>query len=695
MLSLSLPIEKLRLVGPSMASRLKRLGIFDVYDLIYYFPFRYDDFSHLKKINELQVGDIATVRGKIELLDNRRSPRKKMILTECFLSDETGSIKAIWFGQPYILKVLKNGDEVYFSGKVTGNLLELFFQNPTYEKVTGDTTHTARLVPIYPLTEGITQKQIRFLIKQALAGVSQIKEWLPEPFKKDYHLTELQDALYAIHFPKDASDLGQSQNRLKFDELLKLHLQNYLLKKDLDNSVASPIKFDEGKTKAIVANLGFALTGAQRKAAWQVLLDMAKAKPMNRLLEGDVGSGKTAVAAIALANAALNNVQSAFLVPTEILASQHFLSLKEILKPLDLNVAILTAKKSGVFNTGDEAPSAITKAKLLKSMTLGEIQVVVGTHALIQEKVAFGNLGLVVIDEQHRFGVEQRKAMREKSSPARPERSRGAGNPKTTPHLLSMTATPIPRTLALTLYGDLDLSVLDELPPNRKKPITQLVAPTGREKAYEFILGKVKEGRQIFVVCPLIEESDKLGVKAATEEYQKLSEEIFPQLAIGLLHGRMNIKQKEKVMNDFTSGKIDILAATPVVEVGVNVPNASVILIESAERFGLAQLHQLRGRVNRAHHQSYCFIFTENNSARLKLLVDCFDGFKLAEEDLRARGSGNLTGNEQSGFFWQLRIASLSDVKLIEETKKASQELVENYPETLKQLDLTNNIHPE
>lgn len=684
MFSLSLPIEKLRMVGPSMASRLKRLGIFDVADLIYYFPFRYDDFSNLKKIKELQPGDIATIRGKIELLSNRRSARKKMILTECFLTDESGSIKAIWFGQPYILKVLKNGDEVYFSGKVTGNLLEFFFQNPTYEKVSKDTTHTARLVPIYPLTEGITQKQIRFLIKQALSAINQIKEWLPEPFKKNYRLTELSGALYSIHFPKDDSDLRQAQNRLKFDELLKLHLQNYLLKKDLDKSIASPIKFDEEKTKAIVANLGFALTNAQRKAAWQVLLDMAKEKPMNRLLEGDVGSGKTAVAAIALANAALNKVQSAFLAPTEILANQHFLSLKEILKPLDLNVAILTAKKSAVFNTGDEAPSTITKAKLLKSMALGEIQVVIGTHALIQEKVAFGNLGLVVIDEQHRFGVEQRKALRKKS-----------GDPRTLPHLLSMTATPIPRTLALTLYGDLDLSVLDELPPNRKKPITQLITPADREKAYEFILAKIKEGRQVFVVCPLIEESDKLGVKAATEEYQKLSEEIFPQLKIGLLHGRMNIKQKEKVMAEFNSGKIDILAATPVVEVGVNVPNASVILIESAERFGLAQLHQLRGRVNRAHHQSYCFIFTESNSARLKLLVDCFDGFKLAEEDLRARGSGNLTGTEQSGFFWQLRIASLSDVKLIEETKKASQEIISRYPKIIDNLELNAKVHPE
>jgi len=695
MFDLDTPVENLTKVGKTVAARLKRLGVFNVFDLIHHFPFRYDDFSNLKNIADLKPGDIATVRGKIELLAGHRSPRKRMMITECFLSDKSGSIKTIWFGQPFIVKVLKNGDEVYFSGKVEGNLLETYFKNPAYEKASAETTHTARLVPLYPLTSGLSQKQIRFLIRQALNSAGRLGDWLPADFRQKHNLAGLTLALKQIHFPDEQARLGQAVRRLKFDELLKLHLQNYQIQQDAEKHRALPIEFKEAETKKIVAKLGFDLTDAQRKSAWQILQDMAEAKPMNRLLEGDVGSGKTAVAALAMANAALNKVQSALLAPTEILAGQHFLELKKLLKPIDCNVAILTRGRRQVFNTADDKISELSKAKLLKSLNIGEIDLLIGTHAIIQDEVNFNNLGLVVIDEQHRFGVEQRQALRQKS-----------GNAATMPHLLSMTATPIPRTLALTIYGDLEISVINQLPPGRKKPITRLVEPAGRNQAYEFILEKIKEGRQAYVICPLIEESDPLrreasplGVKSASEEHQKLTEEIFPQLKIGLLHGRLKSKEKEKIMADFNEGKIDILVATSVVEVGVNVPNASVMMIESAERFGLSQLHQFRGRVNRAEHQAYCLLFSETNGLkslnRLKTLIDCFDGFKLAEEDLKQRGTGDLLGTIQTGFFNNFKIARLTDIELIEETKKAARELINERPEILNNIDLNKNFHPE
>ncbi len=688
MILLDTPVENLSRIGKTVASRLKRLGVFNTFDLIHYFPFRYDDFSNLKNIADLKPGDITTVRGKIELLTNKRSPRKKMVITECFLTDETGSIKAIWFRQPYIAKTLKNGDEVYFSGKVMGDLFSLTFQNPSYEKVATETTHTARLVPIYPLTSGLTQKQLRFLTKQSMAIIDKIEDILPASFKTKYQLSDLTTALKTIHFPENKAEIETATRRLKFNELLGFHLQNYLLKKDAESSVAKALKFKEEETKKIVSNLGFILTGAQKKSAWQILQDMEKTKPMNRLLEGDVGSGKTVVAALAIASATLNKKQTALLAPTEILASQHFKTLQELLKPINCTIGLFTKNKHFTYNTADKKTSKLTKAKLAKLIDAAEINLVVGTHAMLEEKIDFKNLELVIIDEQHRFGVEQRKALREKS-----------GDSKTTPHLLSMTATPIPRTLALTIYGDLNLSIIDELPPGRKKPITKLIEPLQRDKAYEFILEKINEGRQAFVICPLIEESDKLGVKSATEEYNKLSEKIFPQLKIGLLHGRLKPKEKEEVMNKFTEGEINILVATSLIEVGVNVPNASVMVIESAERFGLSQLHQFRGRVNRAGFQAYCLLFSDSNTKksvdRLKTLVNCFDGFKLAEEDLKLRGSGSFTGTAQSGFLAQFRMATFADAKLIAETKEALEELIKDNPEVIDKFNIKTNIHPE
>jgi len=691
MLNLETKVEELTSVGKTAASHLKRLGIETVAHLIAWYPFRYDDFSQLKDIRDLKAGEIATVQGKIELLATKRSPRKKMMITECFLSDDTGSIKAIWFGQKYITKVLENNDSVFFSGKIDGDLFDHYFQNPSFEKVSDDTAHTARIVPIYPLTYGLTQKQIRFLVKHSLVNIKLNEDWLGEDIKKEYNLIDLDQAIHNIHFPDDLKELYKAKRRLKFGELLEFHLQNYLVKKDLEKALAIPLTFNELETKKIVNSLGLTLTDAQKKCTWQILQDMTLKKPMNRLLEGDVGSGKTVVAALPIANAALNGYQTALLAPTEILAFQHFESLKEIFKTVDLNIALLTRTKQLITNTKNQEVEKITKGKLLKKINSKEIDLVIGTHAVIQDKVEFNNLALVIIDEQHRFGVAQRKAIRDKS-----------GDKNTTPHLLSMTATPIPRTLALTLYGDLDISIINELPPGRKKPETTLVDKRDRNKSYKFIEQEILKGRQAFVICPLIDESDKLGVKAVTEEYKRLSEKVFPNLKVGLLHGKLKTQAKEDVMKEMSENKINILVATSVIEVGVNIPNANVMIIESAERFGLAQLHQFRGRINRSTHQAYCYLFSDNINektfTRLKTLTECFDGFKLAEVDLKLRGSGNMSGTRQSGLFNNFRIANFNDVELIAETKKAADSISTNDPQLINYPEIkeaAKEIHPE
>jgi ATP-dependent DNA helicase RecG len=660
--------------GPNILSRLKKLELNTVADLLYHFPARYDDFSQIKKINELEAGQMSTVKGKIELLSSKRSKLKKIAVTECFLSDETGSIKAIWFGQPFIIKNLHNGDEVYFSGETKGDLFNLYLQNPSYERYSVETTHTARLVPIYPLTEGLTQKQLRWLIKKALDLLTDFKDPLPKDLKQQYALENLEWSINNLHFPENQTALKKAERRIGFDELLTFQLTNLKIKEELQTAVAPIITFQEEATKKIVSGLGFQLTNAQKRAAWRILQDLEQNTPMNRLLEGDVGSGKTVVAGLALASTALNGLQGVILAPTEILASQHFQSLTELLATCPINIGVFSRGRQAIKLSGKEAET-ITKAKMITAIANGTVQILVATHAVLQDKINFKNLGLVVIDEQHRFGVEQRQILKTKATTGME------------PHILSMTATPIPRTLALALYGELNVSILDELPPNRLKPITKLVSVNDKNQAYEFVLGKIKEGRQAFVICPLVEESDKLGVKAVTSEQEKLKTEIFPQLNIGLMHGRLKPQEKESVMKDFAENKLQILVATSVVEVGVNVPNASVILIESAERFGLSQLHQFRGRVNRSHHQPYCLLFSEHPSqksfTRLQTLVNCFDGFRLAEEDLKQRGAGRMLGNQQSGFFSLFQIANINDQQLIADSRTVAQEIIKNRPNLL------------
>jgi len=685
-IALSTPVSEISRVGKTTAIRLKKLGIETASDLIFYYPFRWEDFSQISEIAELTPSSIVTIRGKIQLIKNRRSPVKRKFLTEALVADKTGSIKVIWFNQPFLAEVLNPGELVYLSGKVDFDRYTMQLINPVYEKVTkGTTTHTARLVPIYSLTSNLTEKQIRFLIKSVLPVAKLIKDWLPESVIKNNNLINLTLALNQIHFPADQKILAQAIQRLKFDELFLFQLQIVLSRIEMSSSIAEPINFFEAKTKEFVSSLPFRLTDDQKKSAWQIISDLQKNKPMNRLLEGEVGSGKTMVATLAMFNVSLANLQTVLMAPTEILAAQHYKTISSLLKASGVKVALLTRSQQKIND------QTVTNHKILDQLLAGEIKIIVGTHALIQERVEFKKLALAIIDEQHRFGVEQRKLLREKS-----------GDPKITPHLLSMTATPIPRSLALTLYGDLDLSIIKEMPKERKKVITEIVDPAKRQQTYNFIRDQIRDGRQAFVICPLIDLSDKLGVKAVTEEYEKLTKEVFPELKIAMLHGKLKAAQKEKIMADFLAKQSDILVSTSVVEVGVDVPNASVMLIEGADRFGLAQLHQFRGRVGRSNFQSYCFLFSDNPSqktkTRLQALISAKDGFELAELDLQLRGPGEIYGTVQSGLP-VFRIAQLSDHELIVKTKNAA-ELVaphlEKYPILQEKINqLIKEVHLE
>ncbi len=687
-LELSTPVTAISPVGVTTASRLKRLGIETVADLIFYFPFRWEDFSAIAPIADLEPKQHVTVQGTIQLIANRRSPVKRKNLTEAVVEDDSGTIKVIWFNQPYITQTLVPGDRVYLSGRVDFDRYTLQLINPVYEKVKKDTTHTARIVPIYPLTNNLTQKQLRFLIKQALVAVSQVKEFLPDAIRTEHELIGLAEALSQLHFPDTQAALDQALYRLKFNEFFLFQLQVLLSRSELRTSVAVPITFHEQETRQLVAGLPFVLTGDQKKAAWKIIADLQQPRPMNRLLEGDVGSGKTIVAALAMYNVALAGSQSVLMAPTEILAAQHYQTIYKLFQPLGITTALLTRSQK---LCGMES---VSKAALVARIAAGEVAVIVGTHAVIQDGVQFKQLGLGVVDEQHRFGVTQRKALRSQS-----------GDAATTPHLLSMTATPIPRSLALALYGDLDVSILAEKPKDRKPIITKLVAESGRPAAYQFIKDQITNGRQVFVVCPLIDPSDKLGVRSVTVEYEKLKQSVFPEYTIDLLHGKLPAEKKEAVMADFLAGKSHILVSTSVIEVGVDVPNATVMMIEGAERFGLAQLHQFRGRVGRAAYQSYCFLCSEHlgerTQTRLQALVDSQDGFALAELDLTLRGPGMVYGSQQSG--WpQFKLAQLSDHQLMVKTKQAAELLLadgstlRDHPVLQEHVDrLLKELHPE
>ena len=664
MLTLTSKIKELYRVGEKITKILDRLGLENTRDLLFYFPFRYDDFTKSLPIADLKIDTNTNIIGTVELIQNKRSAHRRMFITEALISDESDTIKIIWFNQPFLTRTLKVGDRVSLAGRVSENHGQITMVSPLYEKIISeDLIHTKGLIPNYHLTASITQKQIRALIKQTIILADSVSDWLPGDIKKRLGLLDLSEALKKIHFPKNLDEAFSAQKRLGFTELFLRQLKAQMIKKQIKSKSAPRIKFQEKATQEFVASLPFKLTDAQKKSAWEILQDMDNDSPMSRLLEGDVGSGKTLVAVMALLNVALNEKQAAIMVPTEILAEQHFNSISKLLAPYNFKIELLTHSH--------------------KSKDATDANIIIGTQALIQENVKFHDLALVIVDEQHRFGVKQRQKLLDFND--------GKNNDsRLTPHFLSMTATPIPRSLALAIYGDLDLSIISQMPANRKKIITKLITEDRRQKAYDFIREQIKAGRQVFVVCPLIDESDKLGVKSVKKEHEKLDKEIFPELTVGLLHGKLKAKEKEAIMADFVANKIQILVSTSVIEVGVDVPNATMMIIEGAERFGLATLHQFRGRVGRSDYQSYCFLFPSNEELsnsktleRLEAMTKYSDGFSLAKIDLKLRGAGEIYGVGQSGFP-ELQIASLFDYENIKKAQEEAISLVANDPELAK-----------
>jgi len=697
MTSLQTPLSQISFIEKNYLKKLEKLGLETVRDFLYFFPARYDDFSLLKRIGDLKLNETATIEGKIKSIQNIRTWKKRMTITEASIEDSSGSMRIIWFNQSFILSNVKVGGTYRFSGKLISDSKGLFFSNPAYESAARMPTNTGRLVPVYAETRGVTSKWLRWKMSQLLKNyLKSIPETIPNAILKRQKLINIQSAIKELHFPDNLESTKLAQKRMAFEEMFLIQLNAIRARKSWEESRAIEINFDEKLIKKFVGSLPFKLTDAQKKSSFQILKDLEKKYPMNRLLEGDVGSGKTVVAAIAALEAMMAGYQTAILAPTEVLARQHFETFGKVLKGFSQKIGLLTNSESRTFWKKN------TKKNFLGKIKRGDIKILIGTHALIQKSVEFKNLALVIIDEQHRFGVNQRAYLQKQTS------SLKDGLKKSVPHLLSMTATPIPRTLALAFFGNLDISLLDEMPKGRKKIITKIITPTKRQEIYSFIRAEIASGRQVFFIFPLIEESEKISGKAATEEHKNLAENIFPDLQIGLLHGRMPAKggsasggkpSKEQVMNDFKNGKYNILVSTSVIEVGVDVPNATIMVIEGSERFGLAQLHQFRGRVGRSKHQSYCFLFTdstsENTSQRLHALIESEDGFVLAKKDLEIRGPGQFLGTRQSGIA-DGAMQYLGDIKLIEQARLEAQSVfaldpkLEKFPvlrETLEKMD--------
>lgn len=644
---LDTPVSDLFMVGPSYAKRLNNLGIFSAEDLLHHYPFRYQDFRLLSEIRRVQIGETVTLHAQIVSFENVFTRGSKCI-QKIIAADKTGSMQVIFFNQTFLKQTLKPDLEVSLSGKVSAFNNKIAMISPEYEILKGDDTiHTGRLVPIYPETYGVSSKWLRSRISYLLKSpVFESKDWLPEKVRKYNDLISLEDALRQIHFPQNPQEADFARRRLAFDELFLTSAVALLRKKAWkEKKSAKPFFIDRKKVDELIDSLPFRLTQDQQKAVDQIFSDLSRTSPMNRLLQGDVGSGKTVVAAIASYVAFLNNAQVAYMAPTEILALQHFQTFKQLLEPIGLKIGLTTGNHKDNFNC----------------------DVMIGTHALVQNKINFNNLGLVIIDEQHRFGVEQRAALVRKGK---------------APHILIMTATPIPRTVALTVYGDLDLSIIEEMPIGRQRVKTWVVKEAKRIPAYNWIQAQILSGdknsrNQAFVICPLIDPSQAESlkdIKAANDEFKKLKSEIFPKLRLGLLHGRLKTAEKEKVIKDFREKKIDVLVATPVVEVGIDIPDATIILIEGADRFGLATLHQLRGRVGRREKKSYCLLFSSKDYQsyrRLKLMETSYNGLSLAEMDLKMRGPGDVYGTAQHGFT-EFKLASFSDLELIEKARRAA-----------------------
>ena len=689
-------------LGPKFIflSRLKKLGITTVGDMLWHFPVRYEDFSKIYKIAELESGQEATVCGKIEEINTKKTWRKGMSVTEAMIADESGLIRAIWFNQPYIANTLHTGRMANFSGKISlSREGELYFNNPIHEiiRAGAETQHTARLVPIYAETKGLTSRGLRFVVRSIMKRNPTFSEWIPEAVLSEYDLPEIHNAIDNIHFPEKIDDALMAQKRFSFENLFMLQLFNLEQKLKLSARVAPAIPIDIEGIKSILAKLPFSLTQSQKQSLWEIVQDMNRIQPMNRLLQGDVGSGKTIVAAIAAMMAAEHGFQTAFMAPTEILARQHFETMKKLFAKIAMDeqfiIGLATGSDSIVF-FGNNMETKVAKKDFEKRTTHGDIAIVFGTHALIQKSMHFKNLGLVIIDEQHRFGVKQRKTL-----------VSGEDDSKSVPHLLSMSATPIPRTLMLTIFGNLDLSLITELPTGRHPITTSTVPPAKRQSAYDFIRKEIKNGRQAFVICPRIEiqtDTEKNQYNSAYEEtasvkaeYERLSKKIFPDMRVAMIHGQMPAKEKEKIMEEFRENKISILVATSVIEVGVDIPNASIMMIEGADRFGLAQLYQFRGRVGRGEHKSYCFLMTDATDgtvkARLRAIEKAKNGFELAEEDMKLRGPGEFLGEVQSGFS-DTMVRALKDPRVVKESREAAAGVLQNDPHLLREPVLKDKL---
>lgn len=652
------PVTVLKGVGPKIAALLGKLGGETVRDLLYLHPRRYDDYSQMKPIGKLEYGESVTVVGTIWQVRVRKT-RTNQYVVNAILGDGTGKIQLNFYGQRWLAGKLKGGMQIAVSGKVEQYLGRPVFNSPEWEPISEEQLKTNRIVPIYPLTKGLGANKMRSIMYDTVAVWStRIPDPLPQSIRNKRKLFSLHDALRHVHFPRNAEMLRKAQERLAFDEAFLLQLGMLHQRREWQQQPARPLEVHEGERIRFYNSLPFEPTKAQKRVIKEISADLATPTPMNRLLQGDVGAGKTIVAAAAILTAVKAGVQAALMAPTEILAEQHFKGLSALLEPLGIRVRLLT----GGTPTKE-------KERVYMEAAQGQAELFIGTTALIQEKIDYQELGLVVIDEQHRFGVDQRGMLRDK------------GKGEFHPHLLVMTATPIPRSLALSVYGDLDLSVLDEMPPGRQEILTRWLKQAERERAYGFIRRQVQEGRQAYMIFPLVEESDKLDdVKAATAEFERLQQEVFPDLRLGLLHGRMNSAEKETAMRQFYAHETDVLISTTVVEVGVDVPNATVMVIEGANRFGLAQLHQLRGRVGRGAHKSYCILISDSTSAdaieRLTALEDTNDGFVLAEKDLELRGPGEFFGRRQSGMP-ELQMALLFDQELLQSARDEAINLVE------------------
>jgi ATP-dependent DNA helicase RecG len=668
-------------------SKLEKLGIGNVKELLFHFPFRYEDYSNFKNISQLEIGENATISGIVGKIKSRKAwTRRNLIITEGEIMDKTGIVRAIWFGI-YNARNLKQGDKINISGKAIEDKKGILFSNPNYEKIFDgyNKRETGGLIPIYPETKGLTSKGLRFLIKKILRFVEFPKDIIPDEILKRLKFPGIKEAINNIHFPKKKEDVKLARFFLSFKDIFLLEIFNIQEREKKKNEISNRMKIQKELLKKFANRLDFKLTNSQKQSIFEILKDLEKPYPMNRILQGDVGSGKTIVCAMASLAVANNNHQVAIMAPTEILARQHFKTFSEIFRNFDFCIGLSVSSENKIYYGNSEVK--ISKKDFLEKTKTGELDIVIGTHTLIQKNLEFKNLSLSVIDEQHRFGVKQRLSILEKSSNSKKFKI---------PHSLMMTATPIPRTLALTIWGNLDISTITEKPLGRKDVITKLIDSKNRQKAYRFIKKEIQKGRQCFVICPLIDISEKIKTKNATEEYEKLQNKIFPDLRIGLLHGKLKTEEKEKILNDFRNKKIDILVSTSVIEVGIDIPNATLMIIEGAERFGLAQIYQFRGRIGRGEDQSYCFLFTERATKTAKERIETISNskniFELAEKDLKIRGPGEFLGEKQSGIPDYL-MEALKDISIVKLAKREAGGLLKKdfqlkkYPLLKRELD--------